>query len=248
MIEDPDRCYEAARSKDARFDGWFFCAVTSTGIYCRPSCPARTAKRQNMRFYATAAAAQQAGYRACLRCRPDATPGSPEWNGRADVVARAMRLIDDGVVDREGVGGLAARLGYSTRQLNRLVTAEIGTGPLAVARARRCQTARILLETTDLSVAHIAFAAGFASVRQCNDTIRQVFADTPRGLRARAAHAGGPRNEHGGAEPSPRSTAPMGVPSISLRLPCRQPFDPSSVLAFLGARVVLGVEIGRAHV
>ncbi|HXY28294.1 MAG TPA: Ada metal-binding domain-containing protein, partial [Acidimicrobiales bacterium] len=133
MIEDPDRCYEAARGKDARFDGWFFCAVTSTGIYCRPSCPARTAKRQNMRFYATAAAAQQAGYRACLRCRPDATPGSPEWNGRADVVARAMRLIDDGVVDREGVGGLAARLGYSTRQLNRLVTAEIGTGPLAVA-------------------------------------------------------------------------------------------------------------------
>ncbi len=186
MIEDPERCYEAARSKDARFDGWFFCAVTSTRIYCRPSCPARTAKRQNVRFYATAAAAQQAGFRACLRCRPDASPGSPEWNVRADVVARAMRLIDDGVVDREGVRGLAARLGYSTRQLNRVVTAELGTGPLAVARARRCQTARILLETTSLPVTHIAFAAGFASVRQCNDTIQQVFADTPGGLRARA--------------------------------------------------------------
>ena len=108
MIEDPDRCYQAAQSKDARFDGWFFCAVTSTGIYCRPSCPARTPKRQNVRFYPTAAAAQQAGFRACLRCRPDATPGSPEWNVRADVVARAMRLIRDGVVDRDGVEGLAA--------------------------------------------------------------------------------------------------------------------------------------------
>ncbi len=114
MIEDPDRCYEAAKSKDSRFDGVFFCAVTSTGIYCRPSCPARTPKRQNMRFYPTAAAAQQAGFRACLRCRPDATPGSPEWNLRADVVARAMRLIRDGIVDLEGVEGLAQRLSYST--------------------------------------------------------------------------------------------------------------------------------------
>ena len=242
VIEDPDRCYEAARSKDARFDGWFFCAVTSTGIYCRPSCPARTAKRQNVRFYATAAAAQQAGFRACLRCRPDATPGSPEWNGRADVVARAMRLIDDGVVDREGVGGLAGRLGYSTRQLNRLVTAEVGTGPLAVARARRCQTARILLETTNLPVAHIAFAAGFASVRQCNDTIRQVFADTPRGLRARAARAVGPgASPWRGGVPA-RATGTMAVPSISLRLPCRRPFDPASVLEFLAARALPGVE------
>ena len=186
-MEDPERCYEAAKSKDARFDGWFFCGVTSTGIYCRPSCPARTPKRENMRFYATAAAAQQAGFRACLRCRPDATPGSPEWNNRADVVARAMRLIRDGIVDREGVEGLSRRLGYSTRQLNRLITDEVGSGPLALARAQRCQTARVLLETTELPVAHIAFAAGFASVRQCNDTIRQVFADTPSGLRARAA-------------------------------------------------------------
>ena len=192
-MEDPERCYEAAKSKDARFDGWFFCAVTSTGIYCRPSCPARTPKRENMRFYATAAAAEQAGFRACLRCRPDATPGSPEWNNRADVVARAMRLIRDGIVDREGVEGLSLRLGYSTRQLNRLITDEVGSGPLALARAQRCQTARVLLETTELPVAHIAFAAGFASVRQCNDTIRQVFADTPSGLRARAARSGAAR-------------------------------------------------------
>ena len=219
MIEDPDRCYQAAHSKDARFDGWFFCAVTSTGIYCRPSCPARTPKRENMRFYATAAAAQQAGFRACLRCRPDATPGSPEWNVRADVVARAMRLIRDGVVDREGVEGLAGRLGYSTRQLNRLITAEVGTGPLALARAQRSQTARILLETTDLPVAHVAFAAGFSSVRQCNDTVRQTFADTPSGLRARAARTAQGRRERAGRRP-PRpsgSACPAGAPSTRRR-------------------------------
>ncbi len=214
-----------------RFDGWFFCAVTSTGIYCRPSCPARTPKRENIRFYPTAAAAQQAGFRACLRCRPDATPGSPEWNVRADVVARAMRLIRDGIVDREGVEGLAARLGYSTRQLNRLITAEVGTGPLALARAQRSQTARILLETTDLTVAHVAFAAGFASVRQCNETVRQVFADTPTGLRTRSR-----KTKHG------RRPAGDAAQAIHLRLPCRQPFDPASVLAFLGTRALPGVE------
>ncbi len=232
MIEDPDRCYQAAQSKDARFDGQFFCAVTSTGIYCRPSCPARTPKRENMRFYATAAAAQQAGFRACLRCRPDATPGSPEWNLRADVVARAMRLIRDGVVDRDGVEGLASRLGYSTRQLNRLITAEVGTGPLALARAQRSQTARVLLETTDLPVTHVAFAAGFASVRQCNDTVRQTFADTPSGLRARAA-----RTAQG-----TRAKREPATQAIRLRLPCRQPFDPASVLDFLGRRALPGVE------
>jgi AraC family transcriptional regulator, regulatory protein of adaptative response / DNA-3-methyladenine glycosylase II len=236
-MEDPDRCYEAAKSKDARFDGWFFCAVTSTGIYCRPSCPARTPKRENMRFYATAAAAQQAGFRACLRCRPDATPGSPEWNLRADVVARAMRLVRDGIVDREGVEGLAARLGYSTRQLNRLITAEVGTGPLALARAQRSQTARVLLETTDLPVAHVAFAAGFASVRQCNETVRQIFADTPTGLRRRAA-----RGARGGVRPESAGATSGPTQSIRLRLPCRRPFDPASVLNFLGARVLPGVE------
>ena len=228
MIEDPDRCYQAAQSKDARFDGWFFCAVTSTGIYCRPSCPARTPKRQNVRFYPTAAAAQQAGFRACLRCRPDATPGSPEWNVRADVVARAMRLIRDGVVDREGVEGLARRLGYSTRQLNRLITAEVGTGPLALARAQRSQTARILLETTDLPVAHVAFAAGFASVRQCNDTVRQIFADTPSGLRARAARSGADRPRRRGRARGcvpghpPATAVPAAVqPGVGARVPRR---------------------------
>ncbi len=236
MVEDPERCYQAAASKDARFDGWFVCAVTSTGIYCRPSCPARTPKRHNVRFFATVAAAQQAGFRACLRCRPDASPGSPEWNTRADVVARAMRLIHDGVVDREGVEGLAHRLAYSARQLNRLMTAELGTGPLAVARAQRGQTARLLLETTDLPVSHVAFAAGFSSVRQCNETMRRIFADTPRGLRARAAR-------RCPVVPSARASDTRGVPTaIRLRLPSRQPFDPTSLLRFLGRRAVPGVE------
>ncbi len=228
MIEDVERCYEAAKSRDARFDGWFFTGVLTTGIYCRPSCPARTPKRENVRFFASAAAAQSAGLRACLRCRPDASPGSPEWNTRADVVARAMRLIGDGVVDRDGVEGLAQRLHYSARHLTRVITDELGTGPLAIARAQRCQSARVLLETTDLAITQVAFAAGFASVRQFNDTIRQVFARSPRELRRLNATS---RND------SPRSTR-----EIRLRLAARRPFDPTSVLAFLGTRAVAGVE------
>src|SRR5215469_5906625 len=180
---DDEQRYQAAVSKDARFDGVFFTAVTSTGIYCRPSCPAITPKRANMRFYRSAAAAQEAGFRACKRCRPDASPGSPEWNIRADMVGRAMRLIADGVVDRDGIEGLARRLGYEQRQVRRLVTAELGAGPLAIARAQRAQTARILTETTALPLSEIAFAAGFASIRQFNATVREVFAVTPTELR-----------------------------------------------------------------
>src|SRR6201994_2748187 len=176
---DDERRYRAAASKDARFDGVFFTGVTSTGIYCRPSCPAITPKRANMRFYPSAAAAQEGGFRACKRCRPDSSPGSPEWNIRADVAARAMRLIADGAVDRAGVTGLARRLGYSERQVNRAVTAELGAGPLALARAQRAQTARVLIETTTLPLSDIAFAAGFTSIRQFNATIRTVFASTP---------------------------------------------------------------------
>ena len=142
MHDDFERCYRAVQSKDARFDGWFVTAVLTTRIYCRPSCPVRPPFARNVRFYPTAAAAQRAGFRACKRCRPDASPGSPEWNVRGDVVARTMRLIADGTVDREGVGGLAAHLGYTTRQLERLLQAEVGAGPLALARAQRAQTAR----------------------------------------------------------------------------------------------------------
>ncbi|GHC57430.1 AlkA N-terminal domain-containing protein [Streptomyces flavofungini] len=183
----------AVQSKDARFDGWFFTAVLTTRIYCRPSCPVVPPKPANMSFYPSAAACQQAGFRACKRCRPDSSPGSPEWNQRADLVARAMRLIGDGIVDREGVPGLATRLGYSTRQVERQLLAELGAGPLALARAQRAQTARLLIETTALPMAQIAFGAGFSSIRTFNDTVREVFALAPGELRARAAKRPGDR-------------------------------------------------------
>src|SRR6266700_2042588 len=200
MHEDTERCVRAVQSKDARFDGWFFTAVLTTGIYCRPSCPAVPPKPENMRFLPSAAAAQQAGFRACKRCRPDASPGSPLWNERADLVARAMRLIADGVVDREGVGGLASRLGYSTRQVERQLLAELGAGPLALARAQRAQTARLLIETSTLPMAEVAFAAGFASIRAFNETVRQVFALSPTELRARAKRGAGAGVRPGSAD------------------------------------------------
>jgi AraC family transcriptional regulator of adaptative response / DNA-3-methyladenine glycosylase II len=235
VIEDFERCYRAVRSKDARFDGWFFGAVTSTGIYCRPSCPAMTPKRANMRFYATAAGAQVAGFRACKRCRPDAAPGSPEWDTRADVVGRAMRLIADGVVDREGVPGLAGRLGYSTRQVERLLLAGVGAGPLALARAQRAQAARVLIETTDLPMADVAFAAGFASIRQFNDSVRAIFAQNPSDLRLRAR-----RCTEGGAPPGPSSPSPRQT--VVLRLPFRAPLCPDNLFGHLAATAVPGVE------
>ena len=184
MHEDFDRCYRAVQSKDARFDGWFVTAVLTTKIYCRPSCPVRPPFARNVRFYPTAAAAQRAGFRACKRCRPDASPGSPEWNVRGDVVARAMRLIADGTVDREGVTGLAARVGYTTRQLERLLQAEVGANPLALARAQRSQTARVLIETTELPFGDVAFAAGFSSIRQFNDTVRDGLRPDAHGAAA----------------------------------------------------------------
>jgi AraC family transcriptional regulator, regulatory protein of adaptative response / DNA-3-methyladenine glycosylase II len=236
MFEDEEQCYRAVQSRDTRFDGWFFGAVTSTGIYCRPSCPARVPKRSNMRFYATAAAAQLAGFRACKRCRPDASPGSPEWNQRADLVGRAMRLIADGVVDRDGVAGLARRLNYSERHLHRQLVAEVGAGPIALARAQRAQTARILIETTELPVSQIAFASGFASIRQFNDTIRAVFALTPSALRTRAQAAG---THDAVADAAATSTA---AGTISLRLPFRAPLDAGPLLEFFAGRAIPGLE------
>ncbi len=228
VTEDFERCYRAVRSRDPRFDGWFFTAVTSTRIYCRPSCPARTPSRAHVRFYPTSAAAQQAGFRACKRCRPDATPGSPEWDLRADVVARAMRLIGDGLVDRSGVPALAGQLGYSVRQLQRVLTAEVGAGAVALASALRAQSARVLVETTDLPMTEVAFAAGFSSVRQFNDTMKTVFGVPPSALRARPSrqlrHAGGVAQ------------------TIDLRLPFRRPFCPESLFGHLAATAVPGVE------
>ncbi|MGW7302318.1 AlkA N-terminal domain-containing protein [Streptomyces sp. NPDC054829] len=228
MHTDTGACVRAVRAKDARFDGWFYTAVLTTGIYCRPSCPVVAPKPQNMVFHPSAAACQQAGFRACKRCRPDASPGSPEWNQRADLVARAMRLIGDGVVDREGVPGLAARLGYSTRQIERQLQAELGAGPLALARAQRAQTARLLIETTALPMAEIAFAAGFSSIRTFNDTVREVYALAPSDLRARA-----PRPGH-------------GTPgALALRLPFRLPLNPDNLFGHLAATAVPGVEEWR---
>ncbi|MFG3705273.1 AlkA N-terminal domain-containing protein [Micromonospora sp. NPDC047670] len=227
MELDFERCYRAVDSRDQRFDGWFYTGVTSTGIYCRPSCPATTPKRQNVRFFPSAAAAQGAGLRACRRCRPDAAPGSPQWDVRADVVGRAMRLIADGVVDRDGIPGLAARLGYTERHLHRMLRAEMGAGPLALARAQRAQTARTLIETTDLGMAEIAFAAGFGSVRQFNDTVREVYGTAPSELRA--ARRG-------------RFPAPGGAGTITLRLAYRPPLHAGALLDFLALRALPGVE------
>nr|WP_230415159.1 AlkA N-terminal domain-containing protein [Micromonospora tarapacensis] len=221
---DFERCYRAVDSRDQRFDGWFFTGVTSTGIYCRPSCPAMTPKRQNVRFFPSSAAAQRAGLRACRRCRPDASPGSPQWDVRADVVARAMRLITDGVVDRDGVPGLAARLGYTERHLHRMLRAEVGAGPLALARAQRAQTARTLIETTGLGLAEIAFAAGFGSVRQFNDTVREVYGASPSQLR------------------TARGTVAGGAGTVSLRLAYRPPLHAAALLDFLGRRALPQVD------
>ena len=229
--EDFDRCYRAVQSKDARFDGWFVTAVLTTGIYCRPSCPVRPPFARNVRFYPTAAAAQHAGFRACKRCRPDASPGSPEWNIRGDLVARAMRLIADGTVDREGVSGLAARLGYTMRQVERLLQTETGAGPLALARAQRAQTARVLIETTDLPFGDVAFAAGFSSIRQFNDTLRSVCDSAPTTLRKRAVARFG------------RAASDVRSPgTVSLRLPLRAPFAYEGVFGHLAAGVVPGCE------
>ncbi len=246
MVPDLETCLRAMSSRDPRFDGWFFVAVTSTGIYCRPSCPAAAPRREHVRVYPTAAAAQAAGFRACLRCRPDAAPGSPQWNLRADVAGRAMRLIADGVVDREGVEGLARRLAYSPRHLRRLLVEQLGASPLDLARAQRAQTARLLIETTALPFNDVTFAAGFASLRQFNDTVRAIFALTPTEIRRRA----GRRRQAGASPPAasyaarPNASRPAAAEpgALVLRLARREPFDGAAVLRFLAARAVAGVE------
>lgn len=229
MHDDAERCYRAVQSRDARFDGWFVTAVLTTGIYCRPSCPVRLPLARNVRFYPSAAAAQRAGFRSCKRCRPDASPGSPQWNVRSDAVARAMRLIADGTVDRDGVPGLSARLGYTTRQLERMLQAEVGAGPLALARAQRVQTARILIETTELPFSEVAFAAGFASIRQFNDTVRTACDSTPTVLRHQASRR-------------PAGPVPATGQSLVLRLPVRTPFAYEGVFGHLAASAVPGCE------
>jgi len=272
VVLDFDTCYRAVMARDPRFDGRFFTGVTSTGIYCRPICPARTPARRNMRFFPHAGAAEAAGFRACRRCRPEASPGSPDWNARADLVARAVRLIADGYADEHGISGLAQRLAVTERHLRRLLLAELGTTPIALARTTRLQTARRLLAETDMPVTEIAFASGFASVRQFNASFRDAYGRPPSALRAGAprprrrparearpgpAPAGmqvrdgqgpagrgrdGPgRDEPGTAGPGPGGGT-VGGTWLSLRLACREPFDGASLLQFLAARAIAGVE------
>lgn len=219
-----DLCYRALCSRDPRFDGRFFIGVTTTGVYCRPICPARTAHASHVRFYPCAAAAEAAGFRGCRRCHPEASPGSPDWNMRADLVARALRLIADGTVDAEGVAGLASRLSVSERHLRRELVAEVGVGPLALARTRRAQMARLLIDQTGLSLTTIAFAAGFASVRQFNETMQAAFGRAPSAFRRH----------------SPKTNGSEG--KLTLRLHYRPPFDAASLLAYLKQRALPGVE------
>lgn len=227
MIHDPDLCYRAVSARDRRFDGQFVTAVRTTGIYCRPSCPAQTPRRENVVFYPTPAGAQQGGFRACRRCSPDAAPGTPGWNMTSDLAARAMTLIAEGVIERGGVSGLAAKLGYSTRHVNRILVAELGAGPLALARSFRARTARALLQSTNMPIADVAFASGFSSVRQFNDTIARIYGATPSQL----------RRDHT-AEHTPTHT-------LSLRLPFRPPLDIAWVQWFLSGHAVPGMEIAR---
>ena len=225
-MDEADVRYRAVSARDRRFDGDFVFGVTSTGIYCRPSCPARTPRPENVQYFQIPAAAVAAGFRACQRCRPDAYPGRRFADHHQDLAERALRLVSDGVVDEEGVTGLAARLSISERQLHRTLVRELGVGALALAQSRRAQTARLLLEQTDLPVTQVAFSAGFSSLRQFNDVMRVEFGRTPSQLRR--------------APVVPDRPAQSGP--LWLHLPTRLPWDGHATVAFLGARAIPGVE------
>jgi len=222
---DFDSCYRAVAARDARFDGRFYTAVTSTRIYCRPICPARTPSTRNVRFYRHAASAEAAGFRPCKRCRPELSPGDPGWDHRGDLIGRALRLIDEGVADDGGVTRLAGRLHITGRHLHRLFTAEIGVGPLAVARTKRLLLAKQLLTETGLPIVDVAFASGFGSVRQFNATMKDTYGFTPGELRATA-----------GSKPG------TGGDALALRLHRREPYDGATLIRFLGARAIPGLE------
>jgi AraC family transcriptional regulator of adaptative response / DNA-3-methyladenine glycosylase II len=222
---DVDAAYAALAARDRRFDGRIWFGVTSTGIYCRPVCPAQTPKAANVRFFASPAAAVSSGFRACRRCRPDSAPGSRHWDHRGDLAARALRLIADGAVDDGGVAGLARSLHVSERHLHRTLVAEVGAGPLHLAVSRRAQTARLLIEQTSLPLTEVAFAAGFSSLRQFNDVMRREFGLAPSALRR-----------------APSAPLPAADPSLVLRLRLRAPYDSDAVGEFLAARCVAGLE------
>ena len=224
---DHNVCYQAISRRDRRFDGRFYTAVKTTGIFCRPSCPARTPASRNVQFFSHAAGAIDAGFRPCRRCRPELAPAHPEWNRRADLAHKAVALIEQGVVDRDGVAGLASRLGVSERHLRRELVSEVGAGPSQLARTRRLLLARRLLDQTSLSVTDIAFASGFASIRQFNDSFRQAFAATPTELRRRPSRG--------------RAGDPSGS-TVQLTLASRGRLGWSDLHAFLSARAIPGLE------
>ncbi|UTX52533.1 DNA-3-methyladenine glycosylase 2 family protein [Leucobacter aridicollis] len=241
-----DACYRAASGRDRRWDGRFYLGVTSTGIYCRPSCPARKPKPENCRFFPSAAACVAAGFRACKRCRPDALPGSRDWDHRSDLVARAVRGIRDGAVDAGGVSGLAQSLAVSERHLRRMLLDEIGATPLQLARTRRAHAARILIEQTDLSLTDVAFAAGFGSVRQFGDTMREEFGMPPSAITRRTGQSApgqGIAKPDGAASPgqhSPPGPESKECPRVTLRLQTRAPFDGRATRSFLAAHAIPG--------
>ncbi|MBX9243903.1 DNA-3-methyladenine glycosylase 2 family protein, partial [Actinotalea ferrariae] len=239
---DPDVAYRAVQGRDPRFDGRLFVAVLSTGIYCRPSCPSRTPRAENCRFHTTAAACVAAGFRACRRCRPDALPGSREWDLDADLVGRALRRIGDGAVDTDGVAGLAASLHVSERHLHRVVVARVGATPGQLARTRRAQVARLLVEQTPWPMADVAFAAGFTSVRQFNDVMRAEFGAPPSALRPadmRSAPTSLTSPRAGGED---GAVADTGTGAVTLRLRHGTPYDADAFLAHVAARAVPGLE------
>lgn len=224
---DPDACYRAIASRDPRFDGRFFTGVTTTGIYCRPVCPARTPKRENVLFFACAAAAEAAGFRPCRRCRPETAPGTPAWIGSAATVSRALRLIGEGALDGDsgGVGALARRLGVGARHLSRLFARHLGAAPIAVAQTRRVHFARELVGSTDLAISRVAFCSGFSSVRRFNAAMKAAFGRSPSEMRERR---GGARAAADGA--------------LEFRLAYRPPYDFDALLGFLRQRAIPGVE------
>jgi AraC family transcriptional regulator, regulatory protein of adaptative response / DNA-3-methyladenine glycosylase II len=224
MELDPDACYRAIRTRDARFDGRLFIGVTSTGVYCRPVCPARLPKRENVRFFPSAAAAEEAGFRACLRCRPETSPELGAWRGASNTVTRALALIDSGALDDGHVEALAERLGVGDRQLRRLFQQQLGASPLGVAQTRRVLLAKQLIHETDLPMAQVALAAGFGSVRRFNETFARLYKRPPASLRHRSGAR--EREAHG----------------VTLKLRYRAPYDWDGVIEFLAKRAVAGVE------
>jgi AraC family transcriptional regulator of adaptative response / DNA-3-methyladenine glycosylase II len=223
---DRDALDRARLSRDPRFDGRFFIAVTSTGIYCRPICPSPTSNAANVRYYGSAAAAAEAGFRPCLRCRPEAAPGSPAWQGTSAVVSRALRLIQEGLLDEASVDVLAQRLGIGPRHLHRLFVRHVGASPTTVAGTRRLQFAKNLLDETEMPITQIALAAGFGSVRRFNDAFRRTYGRSPREMR---------RQRRGGL-------TPQASDEVVLRLAYRPPYDWGHLRDFLAERAVPGVE------